>query len=75
MVKRVTIPALVVVAIALISLRPWAGLRAQPPQNAGATPFDRSLSTILIRYGVTDKVEKTWRGRLEPESGDALGDP
>jgi hypothetical protein len=26
---------------------------------------------MVIRYGVTDKVEKTWRGRLEPDSGDA----
>src|SRR4029077_20756614 len=70
MLKRVTLPALVVTALALVSLRPWVRLRAQP-QNPVASLFDRSLATLLIRYGVTDKVEKTWRGRLEPASGDA----
>src|SRR5437868_2157882 len=70
MLKRVAIPVLVVIAVALVSLRPWAGLRAQP-QNAAASLFDQSVRTLLIRYGVTDKVEKTWRGRLEPASGDA----
>src|SRR5689334_7701811 len=71
MLKRVAIPAVVVTCIALFYLRPWTGLRAQPPQNAGASLFDQSLHTLLIRYGVTDKVEKTWRGRLEAASGDA----
>src|SRR6266567_7397319 len=71
MLKRLTIPALAVMALALVSLRPLSGLRAQPPQNAAASLFDPSVRTLLIRYGVTDKVEKTWHGRLEPDSGDA----
>lgn len=67
--KRLTISALTVVALALVCLRPWPSLRAQPPQNAGASLFDPSLHTLLIRYGVTDKVEKTWRGRARAGLG------
>jgi hypothetical protein len=69
--KRALIPTLACGTLALIALRPWEGLRAQPPQPDATSLFDLSVRTILIRYGVTDKVEKTWRGRLEPDSGDA----
>src|SRR5438874_13606617 len=68
MLKRATITAFAIAVLALISLRPWVRIWAQPAPQA---KFDPSLRTLLIRYGVTDKVEKTWRGRLEPESGDA----
>ena len=48
--KRLTIPALAVLAFALFSLRPWAGLRAQQSRSAGASVFDPSVRTLLIRY-------------------------
>src|SRR5690242_21516731 len=68
MLKRAPITAFAFALLTLISLRPWVGVRAQPASNAH---FDPSWRTLLIRYGVTDKVEKTWRGRLEPDGGDA----
>src|SRR5215469_3799563 len=71
MLKRTALPAIVFAFLTLISLIPWKGLRAQPEQKSSASLFDRSAHTLLIRYGVTDKVEKTWRGRLEPDSGNA----
>ena len=66
MPKPAPLTALALAAAALISLRPWVRVRAQ---TAAAAPA--SGSTLLIRYGVTDKVERTWRGRLEPDSPDA----
>ena len=67
---RALIPALACIALSLISLRPWVGLRAQQTPNVTASLFDSSVHTLVIRYGVTDKMEKTWRGRLESDSGD-----
>src|SRR5207248_843782 len=39
--------------------------------NDSNSLFDSSVRTLVLRYGVTDKLEKTWHGRLEPDSGDA----
>src|SRR5581483_478471 len=71
MPKRALLPTLLCVALALISLRPLSRVRAQPAQSETASLFDSSVHTLVVRYGVTDKVEKTWRGRLEPDGGDA----
>jgi hypothetical protein len=69
MLRRIILPALAIASIALVSLRPWTRLRAQ---SNPATPLvDPSVRTLLIRYGVVDTVEKTWRGRLEPDFGGA----
>src|SRR5579864_7481569 len=62
--KHTAIPALAVLALTLVTLRPWISLRAQSGEPP--SPFDSSSHTLLIRYGVKDDVEKTWRGRLEP---------
>jgi hypothetical protein len=69
MLKRRSLPTFAVVALTLVSLRPWVGVRAQASRPKDV--FDSNVRTILIRYGMKDDVEKTWRGRLEPESADA----
>jgi hypothetical protein len=68
--NRIAIPAFVLATMAALCWRPWELLRAQAP-NSTASLFDSTAQTVLIRYGVTDKTEKTWRGRLETDSGDA----
>src|ERR1051326_5897658 len=67
MLKPATTSTLALATAALISLRPSIRVRAQPSRTEGPP-----ARTLLIRYGVTDRVEKTWRGRLEPDSADAL---
>src|SRR5262249_46238427 len=45
---------------ALVIWRPWLTLLAQTVQGP-------TSETLLIRFGVTDKTPRTWRGSLEPE--------
>ena len=68
--KRIAIPAFALAAVAITCWRPWLALRAQAPYPS-VSVLDTREQTVLIRYGVTDKTEKTWRGRLEPDGGNA----
>lgn len=68
MLKKLSISMLLAGSLAVLFWRPWAKLQAQLDQNA---PFDSSVQTVLIRYGITDQTGKVWTGRLQPEGGDA----
>jgi hypothetical protein len=57
-------------ALGFLVTRPGLRLRAQSPDGEAA-PWNPAAQQILIRYGVTDTAARTWRGWVEPVSGDA----
>jgi hypothetical protein len=57
-------------ALGFLATRPGLRLRAQSPDGEAA-PWNPAAQQILIRYGVTDAAARTWRGWIEPVSGNA----
>ena len=70
MSKTIAVSILGLGALVFLATRPGLRLRAQSPES-GAVPWNRAAQQILIRYGVTDTVARTWKGWIEPVSGDA----
>lgn len=70
--RRSALASLVtLLSLAALATRSFLRLSAQSAPQAAVEPWDPSARQVLVRYGITDTAGRTWRGWIEPASGDA----